>query len=66
MKPACVQMITESKRLTSIGLTDCLGPRVHAAVCTHACKLTTFTHKRVRRESVCVSVCLADSGSLAE
>lgn len=46
MKPACVQMITESKRLTSIGLTDCLC--VRACVC--------------ERWSVCMQTCMFRGG----
>lgn len=48
MKPACVQMITESKRLTSIGLTDCLC----SCVCVHGCVCAP----------VCLQACLHVSG----
>lgn len=63
MKPACVQMITESKRLTSIGLTDCLCVRACVcerwSVCMHTCMFRggvwLWLHMSVR---VCNCVCV--------
>ena len=69
MKPACVQMITESKRLTSIGLTDCLCVCVCVcerwSVCMHTCMFRggvwLWLHMSVRVcNCVCVCVCVSD------
>lgn len=65
MKPACVQMITESKRLTSIGLTDCLCVRACVCVsaglsaCIHAC-LEGVYDCDCTWVSECVTVCVCD------